>query len=162
MPGRPVAATGAPPSAEEASLAEVGDALRALIAANRRMRGRETQRPGQLSFAQYGLLFSLADAEELSARELARNADLTPATVAQMLDALEGSGLVARRRAEHDRRVVLTTLTAAGAQVVAERRAQIEPHWRAALAGHDADELRAAAAVMARIAVFFDELSEQR
>ena len=160
MPGRPAAT--APPSPQDASLAEVGDALRALLAASRRMRGRETHRPGQLSFAQYGLLFSLAEAEELSARELARNAELTPATVTQMLDALEASGLVVRRRAEHDRRVVLTALTPAGAQVVAERRAQIEPQWKAALAGFDEEELRAAAATMSRIAVFFDELSEQR
>ena len=136
----------------------VGDALRGLLAASRRLRGRETHHQGRLSFAQYGLLFSLAAADELSASELARNADLKPATVTQMLDLLESAGLIARRRDERDRRVVLTSLTPAGAAVVEERRAQIDPLWRAALEDFDEDELRAAAAVKSRIAGFFDEL----
>lgn len=142
------------------ALVAVGTSLKTLLGASRRLRGRETHRPGQLSFAQYSLLFSLADVDELSSRELARLADITPATVTQMLDGLEGAGLVARRRAEHDRRVVLTALTDAGAAVVAERRAQIEPRWRAALAGLSDDELRAAAATMDRIAAFFEDLQQ--
>lgn len=144
----------------EDAVAAVGRSLKTLLGASRRLRGRETHRPGQLSFAQYSLLFSLADAEELSSRELARLADVTSATVTQMLDGLEGAGLVARRRAEHDRRVVLTALTPAGAAVVAERRAQIEPQWLAALAGLGDDELRAAAATMDRIAAFFEDLQQ--
>ncbi|WP_354698473.1 hypothetical protein DSM112329_04155 [Paraconexibacter sp. AEG42_29] len=138
----------------------VGESLRTLLAASRRLRGRETHRQDQLSFAQYGLLFSLAREDELASRDLARHADLTPATVTQMLDGLEAAGLVRRRRAAHDRRVVLTALTDRGTAVVAERRAQIEPRWQAALAGFGPDELRAAAAAMDRIAVFFDELLE--
>jgi DNA-binding MarR family transcriptional regulator len=151
-----------PPAAAPAddALVAVGASLKTLLGASRRLRGRETHRPGQLSFAQYSLLFSLADVDELSSRELARLADITPATVTQMLDGLEGAGLVARRRAEHDRRVVLTALTEAGAAVVAERRAQIEPRWRAALAGLGDDELRAAAATMDRIAAFFEDLQQ--
>ena len=59
------------------------------MVAVRRLRGRETHRPGQISFAQYGLLFGLAGMCERSARELAEHADLSPATVAQMLEHLE-------------------------------------------------------------------------
>jgi DNA-binding MarR family transcriptional regulator len=148
----------APARAAEDGLEAVGESLRTLLAASRRLRGRETHRHEQLSYAQYSLLFSLAAAEELSARELARNADLTPATVTPMLDSLEGAGLISRRRDDQDRRVVLTALTEHGARVVADRRAQIEPRWQAALAEFDADELRIAAAAMDRIATFFDEL----
>jgi DNA-binding MarR family transcriptional regulator len=105
---------------------------RAMVAV-RRLRGRETHRPGQISYAQYGLLFGLAGMCERSARDLAEHADLTPATVAQMLEGLEAHGLVTRTRSEQDRRVVLSSLTERGEQLVAERHAQMEPRWRAAL-----------------------------
>lgn len=142
--------------------AEVGESLRALLAASRRLRGRETQRQSGLSYAQYGLLVSLAETAERSSSDLARLADLTPATVTQMLDALEQAGLVARRRADHDRRVVLTALTTRGAEVVAEHRARTEPRWRAALAEFDEQQLRDAARVMERISAFLEEIGEER
>ena len=41
-------------------LDELGRSFRAAMAAVRRLRGRETHRPGELSFAQYSLLFGLA------------------------------------------------------------------------------------------------------
>lgn len=151
----------APPEAVPTALEAVGASLRTLVASSRRLRGRETHQHERLSFAQYSLLFSLAEAQELPASELARNAALTPATVAQMLESLETAGLVTRRRAEADRRVVLTTLTEHGERVVAERRARIEPRWTAALEDFDDDELQAAAAVMGRIAEFFDDLHER-
>ena len=95
---------------------------------------------------------------ERSARELAEHADLTPATVAQMLEHLEAAGLVKRTRSEQDRRVVLSVLTERGAAVVAERHAQMEPRWRAALAEFSDDELSAAARVLDRLADYFDAL----
>lgn len=158
MSTRPAAAA----APTDTGLDALGDSLRTMLAASRRLRGRETHRQDQLSFAQYGLLFSLADADELSSRELAERADLTAATVTQMLDGLEAADLVVRRRSEHDRRVVLTSLTARGSATVADRRAQIEPRWRAALTGFGDDELLAAAAVMDRIALFFSELQQER
>jgi DNA-binding MarR family transcriptional regulator len=142
------------------ALDELGASLKTMLAASRRLRGRETQRPGQLSQAQYTLLFGLEATSEQSSVDLARNAALTPATVAPMLDALESAGLVTRRRSEHDKRVVLTALTTRGAEVIAERRASIDPLWRGALADLGEDDLRAAAAVLDRIAGFFDDLHE--
>lgn len=156
-PARKPLAAVAPPDA----MAEVGASLKALTAASRRLRGRETHRQDGLSYAQYSLLFGLADVAELPSSELARHADLTPGSATQMLDALEGAGLVTRRRSPDDRRVVLTALTERGAAVVAARRAQIEPRWRAALEGFSDDDLRAAAAVMARIAALFDAMHEE-
>lgn len=139
----------------------LGQSLRGLLAASRRLRGRETHRhDGRMSFAQYGLLFELAHQDELSSRELARHADLSPATVTQLLDALEADGLVARRRSEEDRRVVLTRLTPRGAEVVAARKAHIEPRFLAALEGFEDDELRTAAAVMARVGAFLDAMHD--
>jgi DNA-binding MarR family transcriptional regulator len=133
----------------------------ATMAAVRRLKGRETQRPGELSQAQYHLLFGLAGHSELSSRELACAAALSPATVTQMLDSLEAHGLVKRSRSERDKRVVLTSLTDRGQQLVDERRAQYEPRWRDALARFDDDELRAAAAVLDALGALFNEFLEE-
>ena len=136
----------------------LGLAFKRAMVAMRRLRGRETHRPGQISYAQYGVLFGLAGMGECSARELADHADLTPGTVTQMLDHLEASGLVKRTRSDQDRRIVLTALTERGATVVAQRRAQLEPRWQAALEEFSDSELRAAAGVLNRLADYFDEL----
>ena len=156
---------GAEPKAIASSLSDpatpagqLGIAFKRAMVAVRRLRGRETHRPGQLSYAQYGLLFGLSGVCELSARELAEHADLTPATVTQMLESLEAGGLVTRTRSEQDRRVVLSALTERGAAVVAERRAQMEPRWQAALADFSDRELVAAARVLTRLADYFDAL----
>jgi DNA-binding MarR family transcriptional regulator len=139
---------------------QLGVAFKRAMVAVRRLRGRETHRSEQLSYAQYGLLFGLAGMCERSARDLAEHADLTPATVAQMLESLEAHGLVKRTRSEHDRRVVLSSLTERGEQLVAERHAQMEPRWRAALDEFDDAELVVAARVLDRLADYFNALLE--
>jgi DNA-binding MarR family transcriptional regulator len=139
---------------------QLGRAFKSAMGAVRRLRGRETHRPGALSSAQYSLLFGLSGGGEMSARDLAVSADLTPATVTQMLDGLEAHGLVRRLRSEHDKRVVLTTLTERGGQVVEEHRARVEPRWRAALSEFSPEELRTTAAVLDRLARYFDAFEE--
>jgi DNA-binding MarR family transcriptional regulator len=139
---------------------QLGLAFKRAMVAVRKLRGRETHRPGQISYAQYGLLFGLAGDCRHSARELADLADLTPATVTQMLESLEAAGLVTRTRSELDRRVVLSELTPRGAEVIAERRAQMEPRWRAALESFSTEELHTAARVLNRLADYFDEMLE--
>jgi DNA-binding MarR family transcriptional regulator len=148
----------APPAAPSLSPhEELARAFKAAMAAVRRLRGRETHRPGELSNAQYGLLFGLAQEGEMSARDLAQSADLTPATVTQMLDSLTAAGLVQRTRSEHDKRVVLTSLTGRGRAEVEARRARVEPRWRAALAPFDDADLLTAAAVLDALREHFDE-----
>jgi DNA-binding MarR family transcriptional regulator len=142
------------------ALEAVGRAFKASTAALRRLRGRESHRPGELSYAQYGLLFGLYFDEPLSLRELALAADVSPATAVEMLDSLAASGLVERVRSTDDKRIVLTSLTDRGRALVEERRASYEPRWRAALKEFSEDELRTAAAVLHRIREIFDELAE--
>jgi DNA-binding MarR family transcriptional regulator len=139
---------------------ELGRAFKQATVAMRRLRGRETHHPAALSYAQYTLLFGLAGGGAMSTRELAFAADLTPATVTQMLDSLEMAGLVGRVRSDRDKRIVLTSLTDEGCAVVQERRARYEPLWRAALAEFSDDELATAGAVLGRIAHLFDEMAE--
>jgi DNA-binding MarR family transcriptional regulator len=141
---------------------QLGRSFKAAVTAMRRLRGRETHpgRAGTLSYAQYGLLFGLAEHDELSVRELAERAELTSATVAQMLEALETAGLVARRRSGEDRRVVLNSLTDRGRKVLSDRRAALERRWRASLAGFSDEQLLTAAAVLDRLAEHFDRSDE--
>jgi DNA-binding MarR family transcriptional regulator len=140
---------------------QFGHSFKTAMAALRRLRGRETHRPGELSYAQYGLLFGLAAGGALSAGELALAADVSPASATQMLDGLEKAGLVERARSGQDKRVVLTSLTARGRQVVEARRALFEPRWRAALADYSDQDLLTASAILDRIREMFDELAER-
>jgi hypothetical protein len=55
--------------------------------------------------------------------------------------------------------VVLSALTQRGEELVAERRAQMEPRWQEALSEFSDDELTAAARVLDRLADYFDDYS---
>ncbi len=138
----------------------LGRAFKGTMAAQRRLRGREAHRPGELSYAQYGLLFALSDGEAKSSRELALAADVSPATAAEMLDGLAAGGLVQRERSLEDKRIVLTSLTERGKGLVDQRRAMYEPRWRAALAEFSPEELSSATRVLDALRGMFDELAE--
>jgi MarR family transcriptional regulator, organic hydroperoxide resistance regulator len=142
-----------------AAAEEVARAFKSCLRAVRRLRGRETRcAPGELSDAQYGLLFGLREHETLPTSELAFLADLSPATATGMLDGLEASGLVSRVRSDRDRRVVLTSLTERGRALVDERHARFAPRLEAALAEFSDAELQTAAAVLERLREMFDEI----
>jgi DNA-binding MarR family transcriptional regulator len=141
-------------------LARLGRSFNAAMGAVRRLRGRDTHRPGKLSYAQYSLLFGLAQSTGLSSRELAFAADLSPATVTPMLDHLVATGLVARNRSDSDKRVVIVSLTERGRAVVAERHARLEPRWRGALLEFSDEQLLAAAQVLDRLAAMFEDFDD--
>jgi DNA-binding MarR family transcriptional regulator len=133
-----------------------------MVTAMRRLRGRQTHpsRAGKLSYAQYGLLFGLGERDQLSVRELAERAELTPATVTQMLEGLEAVGLVSRQRSDEDRRVVLISLSEGGRKTLSERKAELESRWRDSLAGFSDEQLLTAAAVLDRLSEHFDRFDE--
>ena len=143
------------------ALEAVGRAFKGTTAALRRLRGRETHRPGELSYAQYGLLFGLWDGEPKSSRELSLAADVSPATAAEMLDALAASGLVERIRSQEDKRIVLTSLTDRGREVIECRHARYEPRWRATSERFTEDELLTAAEVLDALRQMFDEFADE-
>lgn len=136
---------------------ELGASFKAVLAAVRRLRGRESRRHDELSNAQYGLLFGLRDDQELSSGELADLAGISPATVAEMLDSLGAAGLVNRTRSQRDRRVVLTSLTEHGQELLEARHARFEPRWLAALSSFSDQELRTTAAVLDSLRKMLDE-----
>lgn len=137
---------------------QVGIAFKRAMVALRRLRGRESQRIGQLSFAQLGLLHGLAGRSECSARQLAEHSDLSPATVTQMLESLEAAGLVTRTRSAQDRRVVHTVLTEQGAAVVEGRQRDMEQRWNQALANFSVEELATASKILDRVADMLETL----
>lgn len=141
-------------------LESLGRSFKATTAALRRLRGRETHHPGELSYAQYGLLFALYDGAARSSRELALAADVSPATAAEMLDGLAASGLVKRIRSTEDKRIVLTSLTDRGRTLIDRRRAIYEPRWRAALAQFTDEELDSTARVLSALRQMFDDLAD--
>jgi DNA-binding MarR family transcriptional regulator len=144
-------------TARDEAVTRLGASFKRAMVAVRRLRGRETHRPGAPSFAQYQLLFALADRDEIPAGELATAADLSAATVSHMLDSLVELGLVTRSRSTHDRRVVTCTVTTEGRRLIAKRRALFEERWADALSDVDTADLAAAAEVFDRLAAMFDD-----
>lgn len=141
---------------------ELARAFRGVNIAMRRMRGRETHHSGGLSYAQFGLLFALEGGLALSARHLADAASLAPASVTQMLEALEANGLVARTRSLEDKRVVLNELTPRGEEALATVRERMEPAWRSALADYSDQQLLTAAAVLDSLAGCFTSIAQDK
>jgi DNA-binding MarR family transcriptional regulator len=158
-PVRPARRAGAD---REAGLLELGKAFRRVFRALGRLRGRDTHLIGsEVSHAQMELMIELSERGPLSARDLAAAAQLTPATVTQMLDHLAESGHVQRTRGAEDRRVVVTSLTPQGEEKVQSKRAVWQARWQQALAGVDVEELRVATHVLERLgAVFADTLPD--
>ena len=98
----------------------------------------------------------------MSLRDLAEAADLSPASVTEMLEGLAAAGLVERRRSNNDRRVVFTSLTEDGRGLVEERRARFEPRFRAAIEEFSEEDLLVAASVLDRLRDFFEQLADER
>ena len=143
------------------ALDDLRDSFRGILASVRRLKGRDTHRPGEPSFAQFHLLAALTEHDELSTSELAAAADLAPATVTQMLDGLEAMELVQRSRSTSDRRVVTCSLTDRGRTLITEKRARWEGYFRQKLSEFSAEEIAAAAAVLDRMRAMYDEIDAE-
>ncbi len=143
----------------EQALLDVRDALRTMHAAARRLRGRESRGPGTTGSGQLFLLMLLAADGELTGGQLATAAELTPATVTQMLDGLEADGLVERERSKVDRRVVHNRLTEKGRAVQTARQEELEIRWAELLGVMSIADLEAGARVLAQVKDFYDSLA---
>jgi DNA-binding MarR family transcriptional regulator len=141
-----------------AEMEDLARAFKRLFRNVRSLRGRDTHSSGaDVTHAQFELLIELYERGPLSAGELAAAAQLTPATVTQMLDHLAAGGHVERTRSEQDRRIVVTRLTALGKRKVNAKRALWHRRWHEALADMDPQELMLATGVLERLGAMFDE-----
>jgi MarR family transcriptional regulator, organic hydroperoxide resistance regulator len=147
----------------EAELAGLGKAFKRVFRGVRRLRGRDTHLLGsEVSHAQFELLIELYERGPLPAGELAAAAQLTPASVTQMLDHLAACGHVERTRSEVDRRVVVSRLTPQGRGKVQSKREAWQARWKLALDGLDAEDLRVATRVLERLGTVFEDASDGR
>jgi DNA-binding MarR family transcriptional regulator len=86
----------------------------------------------ELSRTEAGVLSTLTGGPR-RITELAQTEALAQPTVTQLVDKLEGRGLVSRSRSGDDGRVVLVEITAAGSERLEELRAEIRANMREAL-----------------------------
>jgi MarR family transcriptional regulator, organic hydroperoxide resistance regulator len=131
------------------------EALRHASAAERRLRGG-TRGPDDLSFPKLRALVALAREHELTAGELARSAELKPATMTTLLDQLEAAGIVRRTRSSADRRLSMVSLTDTGSELVQRRIRAWQEHWNRRLSAISDEELETAARVLDEVAALYE------
>jgi DNA-binding MarR family transcriptional regulator len=145
----------------EQAIDDLRDSFRGILASVRRLKGRDTQRPGEASFAQLHLLFTLAEHDGLPTSQLAALAELSPATATQLLDGLEAMGLVERSRSTSDRRIVACSLTERGRRLVTEKRTRWERYFRERLSEFTVEEIATTAAVLDRMRAMYEEIDAE-
>jgi DNA-binding MarR family transcriptional regulator len=146
---------GAPGTRPE--LADLRVGLTELFAAERRMRGREKRHPGELTLTQSIALIPIYLGHEATAGELANAAGLNPASVTAMLDQLEKSAIVKRKRSKSDRRVVLVTLTDKGRAAQDAMRAQWDKRWFKELADIPDEDLAVTLRTIRKVSRMLDQ-----
>jgi DNA-binding MarR family transcriptional regulator len=92
-------------------------------------------RPSGLTALQYTALTVLERHPDLSTAELARDSFVTAQSMADMITALEGRGLIERHRDRADRRRLVVALTAAGRELLDQYRDQVDALEQKMLAG---------------------------
>jgi DNA-binding MarR family transcriptional regulator len=83
---------------------------------------------------QFTALTALRARDGLSSAQLARRSFVTPQTMNEMVHSLERRGLIARRQAPGNRRVLLLTLTDSGQELLAQCDPLVEAIEREMLA----------------------------
>jgi DNA-binding MarR family transcriptional regulator len=139
---------------------ELRRALAHMSGAERRLRGRDHNRPGELTFAQIRSLAALGREREMTAGELARSAELNPATVTAMLDHLEAADIVARHRSTEDRRVCNVSLTPKGWELLERKLASWRSLWEEKLAGVSDRDLETTVRVIQQVTELYEAISE--
>jgi DNA-binding MarR family transcriptional regulator len=98
-------------------------------------------RPAGLTALQYTALTVLERHLDMSAAQLARNSFVTAQSMADMITALEGRGLIERHRDQADRRRLVVALTTAGRELLDDYRDQVAALEQRMLAGLDSGEI---------------------
>jgi DNA-binding MarR family transcriptional regulator len=117
----------------------------------RRLRARADRLPGGLSVPQYHLLEPLRHADRRCVGELAEAAGIAAPTATRMLDGLARDGLITRAHSEVDRRSVLVSLTAAGAEAIEQAHDVVDAWRREVLESLDPGDREHAAALLERL-----------
>ena len=151
-------ATANPKATSATKVDDFRTAVNQLLAADRRLRGRDHSRPGELTFAQVRTIAALGRSTEMTAGQLAKSADLTPATVTTILDQLETANIVERRRSTEDRRVCNVALTPEGVQLLERKLAAWQQLWSEHLSGYSDKDIEIATGIVQAVTGMLDGL----
>jgi DNA-binding MarR family transcriptional regulator len=141
------------------SIEELRQTLVQMSAAERRLRSRDHSQPGELTHAQIRSIAALGREREMTVGQLARSAELKPATVTVLLDHLEEAGIVQRHRSTEDRRVCNVALTPKGWEVLERKLAAWQALWEERLQDVSEADLQAAMRVMRRVTELYDSVT---
>jgi DNA-binding MarR family transcriptional regulator len=133
-----------------------------MLGAERRLRSRDHSGPGELTNAQIRALATLGRERAMTAGQLAKAADLNPASVTAMLDQLEAENVVQRVRGTEDRRLCNVSLTEQGEQLLERKLSVWYALWDDRFADFSAEELEIAERVIREIGEIYDTLRERR
>lgn len=124
-----------------------------------RLRQRLDAELGQVGITapQNAVLMAIAGNPRISNAELARAAFVTPQTMQAILVNLERAGLIARSPHPEHGRVIMTELTAAGQQAVADGAKAADAVERQMLSRLSSDEARLLCELLKRCAAALDE-----
>jgi DNA-binding MarR family transcriptional regulator len=141
------------------AIEELRVALGHMFGAERRLRSRDHQRTGELTFGQIRALAALGREHEMTAGQLAKSADLNPATITAMLDQLEAANIVQRTRSTEDRRVCNVSLTPDGWTLLERKLSKWRASWDERLAGVTDAELEIATRVLQQVTGIYDSIA---
>jgi DNA-binding MarR family transcriptional regulator len=150
------ARTGDQATAPRASIESLRSAMGQMFGAERRLRSRDHARPGELTYGKLRSIAALGREREMTAGQLAKSADLTPASVTGMVDQLEAANIVQRHRSTEDRRVCNISLTPEGWELLERKLAHWQALWDERLAGFSDRELDAAVRIIAEVTEMYN------
>ena len=137
---------------------ETGDPASLIVSAVLRLGRRlRTARPeGSVNLSTLALLTTLYRKGAMAAAQLAREERLQPQSLTRLLAAMQGDGLIQRRRDAVDQRALIIEITPLGRSVVARdlaaRRAWLDRTMDMALTSEEREQLTQAAALMQKVA----------
>lgn len=94
-----------------------------------------------ITLEQFVVLYNLMDKDGINQKNLSKRVDKDQATLARILDILEGRGYVARRTTEKDRRAFLVFITDSGKKKVKETARQLGVVHEDIISGIPADKI---------------------
>ena len=141
------------------TIEELRGALAHMSSAERRLRSRDHSRPGELTHAQLRSLAALGRQHEMTVGEIARSAELKPATVTGMIDQLEAANIVQRKRSTEDRRVCNVSLTPDGWSLLQSKLDAWQQLWERKLSDIPDDDLQTAVRVIQQVTEIYDAVA---
>lgn len=108
----------------------------------------ERLRPHGLDVAEWRILATLSDGDDVQVGELAARVLFQQPTLTKMIDRMEAEGLVERRRSDSDRRKVRVYITTAGRRKVRGVLSAAKAHEAEVLDGYTVEESEALKTVL--------------